>query len=97
MELCHQSLDGFLQTIENIKLEECDILIPLKYYISSLTFLQILEGVNYLHKHNPQIIHRDLCPDNILLKLVEKNKILILFEIADFGLVTLHKYAEQLH
>ncbi len=95
MELCDQSLDGFLQTVENMKLEEINILRPLKYYISSAIFLEILEGVNYLHKQNPQIIHRDLCPDNILLKVVEKNK--ILFKIADFGLVTPHKYAEQLH
>ncbi len=66
----------------------------MKYYISSEIFIDIL-GVNFLHKQNPQIIHRDLCPDNILIRMGKNDKIYV--KIADFGLITIHKYAEQLH
>ena len=41
-------------------------------------FQQLLEGVNYLHKHH--VIHRDLAPINILL-YADKN-----IKIADFRL-----------
>ncbi len=95
IEFCGQTLGDFLDTIKNIKLEKSDKTLYLKYYISSALFSDILEGVNYLHKQNPQIIHRDLCPDNILFKLEENDRIVV--EIADFGLVTIHKYAEQRH
>jgi serine/threonine protein kinase len=71
--------------------EEINSLSYLKYFTSSVIFLQILERVNYLHKQNPQIIHRDLCPDNILLKLETNDEIVV--KIADFGLVTLQKCA----
>jgi serine/threonine protein kinase len=69
MELCEQTLDEFITSIEAIKLEENNVSIDLKYYISSAIYIEILEGVNYLHKLNPQIIHRDLCPENILLRI----------------------------
>ncbi len=95
MEFCEINLDDFLIMIEELKLEETHGLPYLKYYISSALFIDILEGVNYLHKHKPQIIHRDLRPDNILLKLEKSDKLVV--KIADFGLITIHKFAEQLH
>ncbi len=88
-------MSEFLDTIEKLDFGETKFLALLKYYISSEIFNDILEGVNYLHKQNPPIIHRDLCPDNILIKLKENNEVVL--KIADFGLVTIHKYAEQLH
>jgi serine/threonine protein kinase len=45
------------------------------------TFLQILDGVSYLHSIN--IIHRDLKPENILLKIEDGSEIV---KITDFGL-----------
>jgi RCC1 and BTB domain-containing protein len=95
MEFCEMNLDDFLIMIERLVLEETHGLPYLKYYISSALFIDILEGVNYLHKHKPQIIHRDLRPDNILLKLEKNDKLVV--KIADFGLVTIHNCAEQLH
>ncbi len=94
MELCEQTLDEFITSIEAIKLEENNVSLDLKYYISSAIYIEILEGVNYLHKLNPQIIHRDLCPENILLRI--ENDRYVIVKIADFGLVTVHKYDEQL-
>jgi serine/threonine protein kinase len=41
---------------------------------------QLLDGLNYLHSHEPPIIHRDIKPQN--LKLSENNHIVLL----DFGL-----------
>ncbi len=63
----------------------------LGYYIASKIFIEILEGVNYLHKEN--IIHRDLKPDNILFKLDADGVNFV--KIADFGLVAIHKTADK--
>ena len=43
-------------------------------------FIQIVEGVKYIHKNN--VIHRDLKPNNILFLDKEKTKVVII----DFGL-----------
>jgi serine/threonine protein kinase len=63
------------------------------YYIASQIFIQILEGVNHLHKQN--LIHRDLKPANILLKKSKPKGFCV--KIADFGLMALHAFAEQSH
>lgn len=92
MELCDISLDDFLKKFYNeLKITE----IHFKYYISSEILIQILEGVKCLHEFEPKIIHRDLRPDNILMMLDHNNRVFA--KIADFGLVTIHKYAQQLH
>jgi alpha-tubulin suppressor-like RCC1 family protein len=95
MELCEQTLGEFITSIEKIEFGETNLLKNMKFYISSSIFIDLLEGVNYLHKQNPPIIHRDLCPDNVLVKLENNDKVFV--KIADFGLVTIHKFAEQLH
>jgi serine/threonine protein kinase len=95
MELCEQTLHEFILILQDLKLVKNDFLLHLIYYMSSVLFIEILEGVNNLHKQNPPIIHRDLCPDNILLKLEYNDEVVV--KIADFGLATIHKYAKQLH
>ena len=68
MEKLEESLDDLLETVPNI---------PLVLKQSMLE--NIARGLLYLHKHNPQIIHRDLTAKNVLLtsSLVAK--------ITDFG------------
>ena len=41
---------------------------------------QILEGLIYLHSHNPVLVHRDIKPSNVL---IDNNNII---ELCDFGL-----------
>ncbi len=60
----------------------------------SQLFIQVLEGVIYLHKHDPQLIHRDLKPSNILINKELDGRFV---KLADFDLLTIHEFAEQTH
>ena len=96
MELCDISLNKLIKEMKT----DCQIihdncLTLLGYYISSHLFIQILEGVHYLHTREPPIIHRDLTPYNILIKINNHNKCIV--KIADLGLACLHKYKDQNH
>ena len=68
MERLEGSLDDLLETVPNIPL-------TLKHSVLE----DVARGLLYLHKHNPQIVHRDLTAKNVLLtsSLVAK--------ITDFG------------
>jgi serine/threonine protein kinase len=94
MELCDKTLDDVINEMESDSLINVnDILTPVGYYIASQLFIEILEGIQYLHKHS--IIHRDLNPNNILLKRDLRSDRFI--KIGDFGLVALHNFAEKSH
>jgi hypothetical protein len=95
MELCQQSLTDFLSSIKEIEFGNENFLTNLKFYTSCVIFTQILEGVHFLHKQNPPIIHKDLCPDNILIFCEEDDRTCV--KIADFGLATFHRLALRLH
>jgi hypothetical protein len=106
MELCQMTLtniiDEISKDVDKIFIqplntqEVSDFLSLIAFYIASNLIIEILEGVNYLHKQQPPLIHRDLKPDNILLK-IENNINNRFVKIADFGLLAIHKYAEQSH
>ncbi|OAD69398.1 hypothetical protein PHYBLDRAFT_13419, partial [Phycomyces blakesleeanus NRRL 1555(-)] len=53
-------------------------------------FLQILEGVEYMHSQN--IYHRDIKLENILLKY-DDNDVEFVCKVADFGLATRERYS----
>jgi hypothetical protein len=97
MELCDITLEDIIDALENdaiLKNNETETLTPIGYYVMCQLFIEILEGVNFLHKQTPPIIHRDLKPANILLKRSQNNKFV---KIADFGLITIHEFTEKLH
>jgi serine/threonine protein kinase len=96
MELCDKTLGDVIKELSNDSiLQSTESLTTKGYYIASQIFIQILEGVNHLHKQNPPLIHRDLKPDNILLKKDEAKGLCI--KIADFGLMAIHEFSEQSH
>ena len=68
MEKLDGSIDELLESVPNI---------PLTLKRSMLE--DVARGLNYLHKHNPQIIHRDLSARNVLLTS------LLVAKITDFG------------
>jgi len=81
MELCAMTLLDAMNTInEELNQRHFYDLTPLGAYIASHLFIDVVEGVNYLHSQNPPIIHRDIKMSNILL--TEDMKI----KISDFGL-----------
>jgi hypothetical protein len=96
MELYEKTLADIIDEVNECKIlkTENDTYIPICYFLLSQLFIQILEGVNYLHKQNPPIIHRNLKPENILLNKVLKGR---LVRISGFHLATFHEFAEQSH
>jgi hypothetical protein len=94
MELYDKTLDEIIDEIKsdpNMKTNE--ILTPIGYYIASQLFIELVECVQHLHKHN--MIHRDLNPYNIMLKRRKNSKKVI--KIVDFGLIAIHSFEERLH
>jgi serine/threonine protein kinase len=73
IELCDKTLDNAIKELtKDSILKSTESLTTIGYYIESQIFIQILEGVNHLHKQYPPLIHRDLKPANILLKKCDK-------------------------
>ena len=68
MERLDSSLDDLLEAVPNI---------PLVLKRSMLE--DVARGLLYLHKHNPQVIHRDLTAKNVLLTAS------MVAKITDFG------------
>jgi len=65
---------------------------PIGFYIASEIFIEILEGVNYLHKQNPPTIHCNLKPTNIMIDFDRNDKIV---KLSDVGLVALSDFDDQ--
>ena len=53
----------------------------------------VAKGLNYLHSHNPPVIHRDLSPNNILLKHLP---LLLLAKIADLGVAKILNFDDKI-
>ncbi len=94
MDLCDKTLQQLMDEINNdSNIKDNENLTQIGYYIASQLFIEILECVQYLHKN--QIIHRDLYPNNILIQMNGENNRFI--KICDFGLIAIHKFAQQSH
>jgi serine/threonine protein kinase len=94
MELCDKTLQQLMNEINiDSNIKDNENLTQIGYYIASQLFIEILECVQYLHKN--KIIHRDLNPNNIMIKMNGENNRFI--KICDFGLIAIHKFAQQSH
>jgi serine/threonine protein kinase len=95
MELCSQNLKDFLKEIYSIfNQKDSERFEKLRYFVVCQIFIEILEGVKYLHENNPAIIHRDLKPSNIMVCEGANDRFI---KIADFGLATYHTFDDQSH
>jgi hypothetical protein len=95
-ELCDHTLDDVIKEFDkDSHLKTNGTLTSVGYYIASQIFIQILQGVNHLHTQNPPLIHRDLKPQNILLKKDKAKGLCV--KIADIGLAVIYKYSAQSH
>jgi translation initiation factor 2-alpha kinase 1 len=89
LELCSNTLKEEIKIINQDLSQNFESgMTPIGAYIASQIFLEIIEGVNYLHSHKPKIIHRDLKLSNILIKKRSGGKFI---KICDFGLSTIHE------
>jgi alpha-tubulin suppressor-like RCC1 family protein len=100
MDLCDQTLREKIKEIHedlNMIVTETEkrTLTPIGYFLASQLFIEIIECVQHLHKRNPPLIHRDLNLSNIMLKRDKNSNRFI--KIVDFGLATIHEFAEKSH
>jgi len=88
-EFCDGNLKELIEVIQNNPdMKGKHYLTLSSYCLASDILIEILEGVNYLHKRNPKLIHGNLKPENILFIKV-KNSCFI--KIADTGLRTIEE------
>ncbi|CAG2161406.1 unnamed protein product [Oppiella nova] len=96
MEYCSQNLRNILEVKPKVfGRQDEDAMDCVEYFISCEIFIQILESVKYFHELNPQIIHRDLNPENILISESVRNGRFV--KLCDFGLAVEHITASQSH
>jgi serine/threonine protein kinase len=94
MELCPMTMKEVIEKLnQELIRKEDEIMTPLGYYISSELFIEILECVDFLHKRNPPVIHRDLKPTNVFITHGLNGRFV---KLGDFGLATTH-FNEQKH
>ena len=89
MEFCEYDL----QAIITLKNNFSPSLQAINYYISCEIYREILECVQYLHSRERPVIHRDLKPQNILIKMNyntnARNARFV--KLCDFGIAVEHK------
>ncbi|CAG2111348.1 unnamed protein product [Medioppia subpectinata] len=88
MDFCPQSLTSLLKDKPIVfgRQPKDPINSVFEYFISCEIFKELLECVQYLHESSPQVIHRDLKPDNILIDTNINSNWFI--KLCDFGLAT---------
>ncbi|XP_054157133.1 serine/threonine-protein kinase 24-like [Oppia nitens] len=59
-----------------------------EYYLTGMLFLRALEAVEHIHGLDPQIIHRDIRPENMLIEFNGFNNSYV--KLIDFGIATHH-------
>ena len=91
MEFCSDNLKNILENKHLVfNRAKSDQMTELEYFISCKIFIELLEGLNYLHELETPIIHRDVKPGNILF--TEKGiKNGSFFVYCDFGLAKIYE------
>ena len=78
MELMDKSLTAYLE--DNKSVAETTL------SVKASILLDVARGLTYLHTRSPAVMHRDLSPNNVLLKkVVNKSGELLIAKIADLG------------
>ncbi|CAG2168874.1 unnamed protein product [Oppiella nova] len=97
MQFCDNNLKNILQIRNNaFNRHSSDTPIGFtEFYLLCEMFIEINNGLLYLHSLDPPIIHRNLKPENILV--VEHNKNGYFVKISEFGLSVFHSPDSQSH
>ena len=89
IEICNYNMNDFFAKICECKNLPDDIIITIEIEVMK----QMFESVNHLHLN--KVIHRDLKPCNILIKLNSSNERFI--KLCDFGLSVNHDLSSMTH
>ena len=82
MEMMDESLRNYFERKSSIEVD---------FATKVSVLLDIAQGLNYLHSQHPPVVHRDLSPNNILLKGSTKPGAVIIAKIGDLGVAKLIK------
>jgi serine/threonine protein kinase len=89
MEMCRMTLrKAVIQINKELNQNYENGITLMGAFLSSQLFIEILEGLNYLHSQKPPVIHRDLKLTNILITDGQNGSFV---KICDFGLATINK------
>ncbi|CAG2102353.1 unnamed protein product [Medioppia subpectinata] len=96
MEYCPQTLGSVLRDKRQVFGRQSTKPMNIyEYFICCEIFRELLICVRYLHDQDPQFIHRDLKPDNILISYTSVNNTFV--KLGDFGLATEHARSFKSH
>ncbi|XP_054157026.1 aurora kinase B-like [Oppia nitens] len=88
MEYCSGNLHQLLDSKPEIcRRRESDPIGKYEFYLSAILFKQILEAVQHIHVLEPQIIHRNIRPENLMIAF---NGNSIGVKLIGFGIATHH-------
>jgi hypothetical protein len=93
MEFCYKSLEQIIKIIsDELNQKHKNDITPIGFFMANELFYEIIQGLIYLHKQTPPIIHRNLKPSNIMINHDGSGNFI---KLSDFGLNSISNSEEH--